>query len=170
MSHHFQKHITVSHRIVSFFLLTGPRSLTDSASHTKPLAGVSRAGARTGLQLPGHGDMQGFDSSSPAKRTLSPGMRNTPPDNERQRLYSSVVERQSCKLKVLGSIPSGGCCAPAPCISKRWNCDTSTTLAKRCARREQNPGNKHGERVWYRYTTCNTPTCLQRTWLFGLVV
>jgi hypothetical protein len=24
-------------------------------------------------------------------------------------LYSSVVERQSCKLKVLGSIPSGGC-------------------------------------------------------------
>ena len=30
-------------------------------------AGVSRAGARTGLQLPGHGDMQGFNSSSPAK-------------------------------------------------------------------------------------------------------
>ena len=27
-------------------------------------------------------------------------------------LYSSVVERQSCKLKVLGSIPSGGCAAP----------------------------------------------------------
>ena len=25
-------------------------------------------------------------------------------------LYSSVAERQSCKLKVLGSIPSGGCC------------------------------------------------------------
>ena len=25
-----------------------------------------------------------------------------------QRLYSSVVKRQSCKLKVLGSIPSGG--------------------------------------------------------------
>ena len=24
-------------------------------------------------------------------------------------LYSSVAERQSCKLKVLGSIPSGGC-------------------------------------------------------------
>ena len=33
-------------------------------------AGVSRAGARTGLQLPGHGDMQGFDSSSPANRFL----------------------------------------------------------------------------------------------------
>ena len=30
------------------------------------VAGVSRAGARTGLQLQGHGDMQGFDSSSPA--------------------------------------------------------------------------------------------------------
>ena len=30
-------------------------------------------------------------------------------------LYSSVVERQSCKLKVLGSIPSGGlsCVLPA---------------------------------------------------------
>ena len=27
----------------------------------------------------------------------------------KQSLYSSVVERQSCKLKVLGSIPSGGC-------------------------------------------------------------
>ena len=26
----------------------------------------------------------------------------------KHRLYSSVVERQSCKLKVLGSIPSGG--------------------------------------------------------------
>mgnify|MGYP007063719489 CR=1 FL=1 len=29
----------------------------------------SRAGARTGLQLPGHGDMQGFNSSSPASRS-----------------------------------------------------------------------------------------------------
>ena len=29
-----------------------------------------------------------------------------------QSLYSSVVERQSCKLKVLGSIPSGGLCPP----------------------------------------------------------
>ena len=28
-------------------------------------------------------------------------------------LYSSVVERHSCKLKVLGSIPSGGCVVPA---------------------------------------------------------
>ena len=27
-------------------------------------------------------------------------------------LYSSVAERQSCKLKVLGSIPSGGLCQP----------------------------------------------------------
>ena len=27
---------------------------------------------------------------------------------QHRRLYSSVVERQSCKLKVLGSIPSGG--------------------------------------------------------------
>ena len=29
-------------------------------------AGVSQAGAWTGLQLPGRGDTQGFDSSSPA--------------------------------------------------------------------------------------------------------
>ena len=29
-------------------------------------------------------------------------------------LYSSVAERQSCKLKVLGSIPSGGC-MPSSC-------------------------------------------------------
>ena len=33
------------------------------------------------------------------------------------RLYSSVVERQSCKLKVLGSIPSGGfACNDAVCM------------------------------------------------------
>ena len=30
------------------------------------------------------------------------------PRRNRSGLYSSVVERQSCKLKVLGSIPSGG--------------------------------------------------------------
>jgi hypothetical protein len=33
-------------------------------------AGVSRAGARTWLQLTGHGDMQGFDSPSPAIRFI----------------------------------------------------------------------------------------------------
>ena len=31
-----------------------------------------------------------------------------------QSLYSSVAERQSCNLKVLGSIPSGGACAQRP--------------------------------------------------------
>ena len=36
-----------------------------------PKAGVSRAGARTGLQLPGHGDMQGFNSSSPASMNVA---------------------------------------------------------------------------------------------------
>ena len=30
-------------------------------------------------------------------------------DEHRYGLYSSVAERQSCKLKVMGSIPSGGC-------------------------------------------------------------
>ena len=30
----------------------------------------------------------------------------------RRSLYSSVAERQSCKLKVLGSIPSGGFRSP----------------------------------------------------------
>ena len=34
------------------------------------LAGVSWADARTGLQLQGHGDMQGFDSSSAAKEIV----------------------------------------------------------------------------------------------------
>ena len=56
-------------------------------------------------------DIQGFDSSSSAEKALSSGTRKAQPDNERKRLYSSVVERQSCKLKVLGSIPSGGCMA-----------------------------------------------------------
>ena len=32
-----------------------------------------------------------------------------------QGLYSSVAERQSCQLKVLGSIPSGGC-IPCHCL------------------------------------------------------
>ena len=35
-------------------------------AQSNELAGVSRAGARTGLQLQGHGDMQGFNSPSPA--------------------------------------------------------------------------------------------------------
>ena len=41
-----------------------------------------------------------------------------------QSLYSSVAERQSCKLKVLGSIPSEGlmaCLQPAGCsLSSLW--------------------------------------------------
>ena len=41
-----------------------------------------------------------------------------------QSLYSSVVERQSCKLKVLGSIPSGGLLvqsiAEGPCVLLGW--------------------------------------------------
>jgi hypothetical protein len=42
---------------------------------------------------------------------------------EAHRLYSSVVERQSCKLKVLGSIPSGGCYfAPAVLCSRVSYC------------------------------------------------
>ena len=41
-----------------------PTVLRHSAENSQ--AGVSRAGARTRLQLWGHGDMQGFDSSSPA--------------------------------------------------------------------------------------------------------
>ena len=48
-------------------------------------AGVSRAGARTGLQLPGHGDMQGFDSSSPAESRANSGGR-LQPDDARQRV------------------------------------------------------------------------------------
>ena len=35
-------------------------------------------------------------------------------------LYSSVVERQSCKLKVLGSIPSGGFSAVSHDPSRKW--------------------------------------------------
>ena len=45
--------------------------LTNNSRHNNEMnyqiARVSRAGARTGLQLQGHGDMQGFDSSSLAK-------------------------------------------------------------------------------------------------------
>ena len=46
-------------------------------------------------------------------------------------LYSSVAERQSCKLKVLGSIPSGGSFSLKNSGSKRarndkvaWRCNT----------------------------------------------
>ena len=37
-------------------------------------------------------------------------------------LYSSVVERQSCKLKVLGSIPSGGLLMPTTALSFGFGC------------------------------------------------
>ena len=46
----------------------------------------------------------GFLSAKPPK----PFSRVELPNNHTS-LYSSVAERQSCKLKVLGSIPSGGC-------------------------------------------------------------
>ena len=46
-------------------------------------------------------------------------------------LYSSVAERQSCKLKVLGSIPSGGFFAAATgALGKRNN--FSDPLINRC--------------------------------------
>ena len=95
----------------SLYFVSSAWAVRGSASQN---AGVSRAGARTGLQPPGHRDVQGFDSPSPAEKALNSGTRKTQPDNERKRLYSSVVERQSCKLKVLGSIPSGGFCAQRP--------------------------------------------------------
>ena len=64
-------------------------------------------------------------------------------------LYSSVAERQSCKLKVLGSIPSGGCAASTlqvamhggtvnTCVSlavliaflkRRWSCPPASKCA-----------------------------------------
>ena len=47
----------------------------------------------------------------------------------RQSRYSSVAERQSCKLKVLGSIPSGG-------LSLR--CNRVWSCANRSAREDQN--------------------------------
>ncbi len=53
-------------------------------------AGVSRAGARTGLQLPGHGDMQGLNSSSPAS------------------LLVSQCHRVALDLVVVGSSPTVG--------------------------------------------------------------
>ena len=40
-------------------------------------------------------------------------------------LYSSVAERQSCKLKVLGSIPSGG-----SCDVPQTNCDDRPSKSK----------------------------------------
>ena len=40
-----------------------------------------------------------------APPSVRPELKRTPRD---ACLYSSVAERQSCKLKVLGSIPSGG--------------------------------------------------------------
>jgi hypothetical protein len=42
-------------------------------------AGVGRAGARTWLQLTGHGDMQGFDSSSPASASREKAFVNAMP-------------------------------------------------------------------------------------------
>ena len=44
----------------------------------------------------------------PAILPAKPRHAEPPRRQHSQSLYSSVVERQSCKLKVLGSIPSGG--------------------------------------------------------------
>ena len=71
--------------------------------------------------------MQGFDSPYPAEKALNSGTRKAQPDNERKRLYSSVVERQSCKLKVMGSIPSGGCCEQRP-ARETFEADTQAQL------------------------------------------
>ena len=69
-------------------------------------------------------------------RSLLPG--------ERQRLYSSVVERQSCKLKVLGSIPSGGYCRTRQARSK-----TTTTDHKPNQRGTmRTPGIEPGSQAW----------------------
>ena len=51
----------------------------------------------------------------------------------RHGLYSSVVERQSCKLKVLGSIPGGSCllrCHGASCAGFTALCMYSTEQGK----------------------------------------
>lgn len=51
-------------------------------------------------------------------------------------LYSSVVERQSCKLKVLGSIPSGGFCTSSSLGEHLLPCFTSlgSSLRSLCLR------------------------------------
>ena len=46
-------------------------------------------------------------------------------------LYSSVVERQSCKLKVLGSIPSGGLFYVMALVASHGSC-RSRHAAYRC--------------------------------------
>ena len=64
---------------------------------------VSRAGARTGLQLQGHGDMQGLNSSSAAKRILDSqhayfGGNRFPSTTQEIPLIQSVDGRARCKV------------------------------------------------------------------------
>ena len=62
----------------------------------------------------------------------------------RHSLYSSVAERQSCKLKVLGSIPSGGYCRTRQARSK-----TTTTDHKPNQRGTmRTPGVEPGSQAW----------------------
>ena len=53
------------------------------------------------------------DTQAPPKARDSDKFRKDLRSDSRRSLYSSVVERQSCKLKVLGSIPNGGSLIPS---------------------------------------------------------
>ena len=57
-------------------------------------------------------DARGFEGRFAAATEQKPGMNGGLVRLPRRSLYSSVAERQSCKLKVLGSIPSGGFRSP----------------------------------------------------------
>ena len=127
-------------------------SLTPNA-----IARATRAGARTGLQLPGRGGTQGFDSSSPA------------------RARSVVVARAAWVHEVGGSIPSwrafgGGRFCPAcffallpsaaiyilaKVLNSRLllNCKSPYRLVVRTSRRgRDNPGSTPGAVI------CSMPT------------
>ena len=81
-----------------------PPTNTPKCAHVVCFIDLQLAGQRRGHVL------GGFLSARPPKP-----LRQVELPNNHTSLYSSVAERQSCKLKVLGSIPSGGFCAQYSC-------------------------------------------------------
>ena len=73
-----------------------------SARGARQDANSMRRGREQTSQAPPPPPLPLVHSAEPKVTTMEPKPNTRSP-------YSSVVERQSCKLKVLGSVPSGGC-------------------------------------------------------------
>ena len=118
-------------------------------------AGVSRAGARTGPQLPGHGDMQGFDSSSPAMF-----------GSQRSGAHARGMQRSSAMLRHVVADVGFAVKDALRSISKvalsvqGQMQNTTAYVGNHCADQNLNPSHVHGDSIFtdgsrQRHCICN---------------